>query len=96
MTYITCTQTGSTLDNFEKVDAALGPQVPTGLVARYVGTNEHGFCVTAIWSSKADSDRFTAERLFPALREVFGELPGDPMAAISFEAVDELVIEVAR
>jgi len=96
MTYILSTQTGSTRANFEEVEAAIGPEVPAGLIARYVGTNELGLCVTAVWSSKADSDRFTAERLFPALREVFGELPGEPMTSVGFEAADDLVIEVAR
>ena len=96
MTYILTTQTNSTRANFEKVDAVIGPEVPSGLIARYVGTDGNGLCITTIWSSKADSDRFAAERLFPALRQVFGELPGEPATAVGFEAADDLVIEVAR
>jgi len=96
MTYILSTQTPATLDDFGKVDRALGDVVPTGLLARYVGTNELGLCITTVWASKADSDRFTVERLFPALESVFGHAPGAPMVAVAFEAVDELVIEAAR
>jgi hypothetical protein len=96
MTYILSTQTGGTLDGFGRVETVLGPDVPAGLIARYVGTNETGLSITTVWASKADSDRFSAERLFPALREVFGEEPGEPVAMIDFVAVDDLVIEVAR
>jgi hypothetical protein len=93
MRYILTTQSGATLDDFNKVAAAIGAEPPTGMLARYVGTNEIGVCITTIWASKADSDRFTVERLFPALRQVFGREPGEPTAAVGYEAVDELVIE---
>ena len=61
--------------------------------ARYVGVNELGLGITTVWASKADSDRFTSERLFPAIRQVFGNEPGEPMAMVGYEAADELVIE---
>jgi hypothetical protein len=96
MTYVLTTQSGTTLDQFNEVDAAIGPEVPAGLLARYVGANDTGVAITAVWASKADSDRFTAERLFPALRQVFGSEPGDPAAMVGFDAVDDLVIETAR
>jgi len=96
MTYTLSTQTGGTIDDFRRVEAILGPEVPAGLIARYVGTDDVGLCITTVWGSKADSDRFSAERLFPALREAFGDDPGAARAMIAFEAVDDLVLEVAR
>ena len=93
MRYILTTQTGAGLEEFGKVDDALGPERPIGLLARYVGVNELGLGITTVWASKADSDRFTSERLFPAIRQVFGNEPGEPVAMVGYEATDELVIE---
>jgi hypothetical protein len=93
MRYILTTQTGVGLEEFGKVDEALGPERPAGLIARYVGVNELGLGITTVWASKADSDRFASERLFPALRQVFGGEPGEPIAMVGYETTDELVIE---
>ena len=37
-----------------------------------------GFRVFEVWDSRGDFDRFEQERLMPAVREVFGEDPGEP------------------
>jgi hypothetical protein len=95
MRYILTTQSGTTLDDFSKVAAVIGPDMPSGLLARYVGVSQTGLCITTIWASKVDSDRFTAERLFPALRQVFGREPGEPAALVGYEAVDDLTVEAA-
>ena len=58
-----------------------------GLIARYAGTNENGLAITTVWETKAHSDRFAAEYLLPAIREITGEMPRNP-AMIDFEAFD--------
>jgi hypothetical protein len=58
-----------------------------GLIARYAGTNENGLAITTVWETKAHSDRFAAEHLIPAIREITGGTPGSP-AMIDFEAFD--------
>ena len=94
MRYILTTQTGAGLEEFCKVDEALGPGADqSGCWRADVGVNELGLGITTVWASKADSDRFTSERLFPAIRQVFGNEPGEPMAMVGYEATDELVIE---
>ena len=36
-----------------------------GFIALYAGTSGDGMSVTAVWETKAHSDRFTAEKLLP-------------------------------
>ena len=57
-----------------------------GLIARFAGVNERGLAITAIWESKAQSDRFAAEHLFPAVREIVGACTVAPPVMVEFEA----------
>jgi hypothetical protein len=45
-----------------------------GLITWAAGTDASGLQVVAAWESKAHSDRYAAERLFPAFQE-FGLAP---------------------
>jgi hypothetical protein len=58
-----------------------------GLIARYAGTTEKGLAVTTVWQSKAHSDRFVAEHLMPAIRDIVGEPTGNGIS-IEFEPFD--------
>lgn len=80
------------LETFHAIDAALPTLRPEGLVARYVGATPDGVAVTAIWSSKADADRFGAETLGPVVREVHGEGPHGALV-IDYEATDVIVVD---
>ena len=97
MTYLMTTQTNGTLDDFRKVNALIGDEPPAGLLANYAGESDGGLVITSIWASKADSDRFTAERLVPALRQHFGPdaVSGPPSTMIDFVVVDEMIPERA-
>jgi len=91
------TQTPSTPEQFEAVDAAIGDQVPTGLLARYLGVTEAGVAVTALWASKADADRFFVERLRPAIQQVHGvdePMPSHP--TIGYDVTHELLPSASR
>jgi len=94
MTYIISTHNrGGDKDTFDKVGELVGDN-PDGLIALYAGTSGEGMSVTAVWETKAHSDRFTAEKLLPALRQL-GVAGGPPTTTISFEAFAEVVAQRA-
>lgn len=63
------------IEQFDAVIAQLGEN-PEGQVGRYVGTAQDGkLRIVSLWESKADADRFFAERLGPALATVLGPEP---------------------
>lgn len=76
--------------DYEKVNLALADERPEGLLARYAGETDTGFAVVAVWATKASADRFSTERLEPALHQVHGpDLPRGRF--VGFEALDVLV-----
>jgi hypothetical protein len=77
--YAELPQTGTdTYDKVnEKVDFDGNP--PSGLIFHTASPREDGgFRIFEVWESREDFDRFEEERLMPAVREVFGEDPGEP------------------
>ena len=87
MTYVCSYLIPTDLDGLRAVDEALPTTRPTGLIARYVGATPNGMALTAVWSSKAEADRFGAEDLGPAIRRIHGGvLPGALL--VDFEATD--------
>ena len=92
MTYIISTNGPGDEATFNQVGDLVGH--PDGLIALYAGAAGAGLSITAIWESKAHSDRFTAEKLFPALRQL-GIEPGAPASMIEFETFSEVVAERA-
>jgi hypothetical protein len=90
MTYVLTTNFGGDAETYRKVLDRVG-ESPDGLLARYAGTNERGLAVTTVWQSKADSDRFTAEHLMPAIHEIAGPGPEPEGVFVDFEAFDEFV-----
>ena len=92
MTYITFTQvTGGDLDGYHAILAALPTTEPEGRLARYAGSTGDTFVVTAVWESKAHSDRFTAELLCPAIRAADLPPPGPNSRDIEYEVAEQFV-----
>ena len=89
MTYIISTNSPGDEATFRKV-GDLVENTPDGLVALYAGASGDGLSVTAVWESKAHSDRFAAEQLLPALQQL-GIQPGAPSAMVEFETFAEVV-----
>jgi hypothetical protein len=86
MTYIMSTEGPGDEATFREVGDLVGDR-PDGLVALYGGASGAGLSITAVWETKAQADRFTAERLMPALRQV-GVEPGTPTSMIEFETFE--------
>ena len=86
MTYIISTNTPGDEATYRKVGELVDTQ-PEGLVALYAGAGGDGLSVTAVWESKAQADRFAAEQLVPALRQL-GVQPGTPSSMIEFETFE--------
>jgi hypothetical protein len=62
---------GVTIEGFRAVAAKHNPpQDIDGLLAWAAGTDENGLHVVAVWQSKAQMDRWTAEQLFPAFQSL--------------------------
>ena len=93
MTYIISTNSPGDEATFNKVGDLVGDHTD-GLVALYAGASGSGLSVTAIWETKAHSDRFTAEKLLPALQQL-GVAGGPPTTMIEFETFAEVVVERA-
>lgn len=88
MTFATITHSpGDTVQHARAVFAVLGAEPPEGLLARIVGEVDGGLQIVAIWETQAQHDRFIAEHLHPAFREV-GHRPRDGMAHVEFEVAD--------
>lgn len=77
--------------SLEQVDAVIAQidEAPEGMEARYVGRAGDGSLrVVSVWDSKAQAERFIAEKLGPAVAKALGPEP---------DGTSELVgIEVAR
>jgi hypothetical protein len=87
MTYVMTTHSDhADPENYRKVSDRVSEHAD-GLIARYAGTTESGLAITTVWQSKAHSDRFVAEHLVPAIRDIVGE-PGGTGTTIDFEAFD--------
>lgn len=91
MTYIISTNGPGDEATFSKVGDLVGDN-PDGLVALYAGASGDGLSITAIWETKAHSDRFAAEKLRPALEQL-GVAGGPPTTMIEFETFAEVTAE---
>ncbi len=93
MTYIISTNSPGDEATFSKVGDLVGDN-PDGLIALYAGASGDGLSITAIWETKAHSDRFTTEKLRPALQQL-GVTGGPPTTMIEFETFAEVVAQRA-
>lgn len=58
---------------YERVVAALGDDVPEGLITHVAGPTDSGFRIIGVWDSREAWERFREVRLRPAVRSVAGE-----------------------
>jgi hypothetical protein len=70
MAYIIMATThGQTIEGFRAVTEKISPpKEMDGLLAQAVGSDDNGLHVLTVWQSKAHSDRYEAEQLFPAFQ----------------------------
>ena len=64
---------GGTQDQYDRITHNLGLErgsenLPRGLIFHVAGPSDKGWQVVDVWESRADFDRFVAERLGPAIR----------------------------
>jgi len=74
---------GGTRDQYDKILQELGMEkgtedLPRGLIFHVAGPSKNGWQVFDVWESRADFDRFVAERLGPAIR-ASGVVPTTPV-----------------
>lgn len=87
MSYVHITRTpGAGLADFRKVTRELGTEPIAGQVSSHVGVVDGALVVADVWETRADADRFAAERLFPAFERAAFQLH-DATEVIAFEPV---------
>ena len=87
MSYVHVTRSpGIGMTEYERVHRELGPAPIAGLSSTHVGVVDGALVVVDVWDTRADADRFAAERLFPAF-ETTGVQPDASMDVIAFESV---------
>lgn len=88
MTYVHVTRTpNTTLDDYRRVLAALGPDPVQGRTSHWAGEKSGALHTVDVWDSRADADRFAAERLFPAFEQA--QLRPAGTEIVDFEAAEE-------
>ncbi|HSB86870.1 MAG TPA: hypothetical protein VLD86_11195 [Ilumatobacteraceae bacterium] len=65
-----------TVADYHTIGAHLGPDPADGLVTEVAGATDGGLHVITVWDSKAQHERFIAERLVPAFQAA-GIRPGE-------------------
>ena len=86
MSYVHITRLADiTLGDYEQVRRSMGDEPIAGQVAHVVGRADGELHIIDVWASKADADRFAAERLFPAFERA-GFAPSSATTILAFEA----------
>ncbi len=73
MTYAYVQDVAEQWENYERLAAALGDDVPDGLIVHAAGPTDSGFRIIELWESQAAWERFREERLRPAVRRIAGD-----------------------
>ena len=96
MRYVHITRSpGQGLREYQAVLEDMGGESPEGLLISVVGEAEGGLHIVDVWESKAQADRFAAERLFPAFQRT-GRSPGTDADYVAFETNEVAVSEAVR
>jgi hypothetical protein len=77
------------METYEKVNetAGVSSNPPDGLIAHSAGLTDGKMVIVDFWESQEAFDRFSEERLMPAIREVMGGDPPEGMADVrTYEA----------
>ena len=87
MTYVQISRSpGSGMDEYERVERELGAAPIDGQSSHHVGVVDGALVIVDVWRSRADADRFAAERLFPAFERA-GVKPDASVEITAFETV---------
>jgi len=85
MSYVHITRSvGFGMDEYQRVDRELGPGPIAGQTSHHVGVVDGTLVIVDVWRSRADADRFAAERLFPAFERA-GVTPDAATDITAFE-----------
>ncbi len=96
MRYVHITRSpGQGLTDYQAVLEDIRGESPDGLLISLVGEAEGGLHIVDVWESKAQADRFAAERLFPAFQRT-GRSPAADATYVAFETDDVVVNEAVR
>lgn len=72
------------LETHIKIGEAAGDEAIKGLIVHAGGTSPNGVYSLDVWESKADADRFFAERMMPAIAAM-GLEGGPPLSVHEWE-----------
>ncbi|MEA2349706.1 MAG: hypothetical protein QOG86_647 [Thermoleophilaceae bacterium] len=66
------------MEMYDKVNDVLGvdDNPPDGLIVHTASKTDDGMVIVDVWESREAFDRFSEERLMPAIREVMGDQGG--------------------
>ena len=84
MAYATLMEFDVDLDTHRTIGEAVGEGPIKGLIVHGAGPSEGGVYSLDVWESKEDSERFFAERMAPALKQL-GIGGGPPLSYQEFE-----------
>lgn len=72
------------MDTYENVNriAGVNENHPEGLIAHSAGLSDGKMVIIDFWESQEAFDRFSEERLMPALREAMGGDPPEEMSEV--------------
>lgn len=88
MPYVIVTRTpGGNLDQYRAVAAEIGTEPVPGRLAFAVGESDGALHTVEVWDTRAHSERFASDRLFPAFTRS-GVQPGPDSTYLSFETDD--------
>jgi hypothetical protein len=86
MSYVHVTRSpGIGMPEYERVHRELGPVPIAGLNSHHAGVVDGTLVVVDVWDTRADADRFAAERLFPAFERA-GVQPDASVDITAFES----------
>ena len=86
MSYVHITRSpGLAMAEYERIHHEIGPAPVAGLIGHHVGVVDGTLVVVDVWDTRADADRFAAERLFPAFERA-GVQPDASVDITAFES----------
>ena len=72
-------------EEYDALDAAVGPEDPPGLIFHLGSATASGFRIIDVWESKAVYEQFEQEILMPAWLGLGGEAPDGPLPREEFD-----------
>ena len=86
MSYVHVTRSpGFDMAEYGRIHHEIGAAPVAGLIGHHVGVVDGTLVVVDVWDTRADADRFAAERLFPAFERA-GVRPDPSVEIIAFDS----------